>query len=142
MGPNEAAQKVGVELLKNLIRDDVSFQRKWDELRNNIRKEGLSYPGDGFFSLIHAFAEAGNSEALRLLLRKGVDIETKDSRQRTAIYIAAAYGHEDAVQLLLDEEADIHGKTKSGRTVLHAAASKGNENICRWLLAACAHIEE
>src|SRR5438552_6951974 len=102
MGPNEAAQKVGVELLKNLIRDDASFQRKWEELRNNIREEGLTYPGDGYFSLIHAFAEAGNSEALGLILRKGVDIETKDSRQRTALYLAASNGHENAVRLLLD----------------------------------------
>jgi ankyrin repeat protein len=60
---------------------------------------------------------------VKLLLKKGADVESKDSRGRTPLSWAAEKGHEEVMELLLEKGADVESKdTEYGQTPLSWAA--------------------
>ena len=76
-----------------------------------------------------------NIEAVKLLLERGADINTKDKDGRTALMYAASAGCTETVKLLLDHGADINAKTKYGyRTALMLAAIGGHTETVKLLL--------
>ncbi|PNP75038.1 hypothetical protein FNYG_11620 [Fusarium nygamai] len=79
-------------------------------------------------------ARKGHEAAVRLLLKKGTDIESKDNNGRTPLLWAAASGHESIVKLLLEKGANVDAKDKDGQTPLSSAAENGHEAISQLLL--------
>ncbi len=79
-------------------------------------------------------ARRGWKDIVELLIVRGEDPHTKNSRGETALHGAAAYGHVDVVALLLEEGANIDTKDYSGRTPLSLAADCGQEHVVRFLL--------
>lgn len=65
---------------------------------------GLSY---GSFPLLICAAGYGNNDAIKLLLDKGVDINTKSTFGWTALSSAAYEGKTKTAQLLIDRGADV-----------------------------------
>jgi hypothetical protein len=65
-------------------------------------------------------AENGHEAAVKLLLDKGAELETKDTKYgQTPLSWAAENGHEAVVKLLLDKGAELETKdTRYGRTPL------------------------
>ncbi|XP_065349814.1 uncharacterized protein LOC135945834 [Cloeon dipterum] len=59
------------------------------------------------------------SEAIQLLLSKGVEVNKTDQDGRTALHYAVKSGCVDLVQKLLDHCADLTVKDNSSKTVLH-----------------------
>ena len=55
---------------------------------------------------------------MKLLLEKGVDVESEDGFGQTPLSWAAANGHEAVVKLLLEKGVDVESKERSGRTVV------------------------
>ena len=62
-------------------------------------------------SLLHLAAARGHVAAVRLLLDRGLDVNTKDEGDNTcAMHWAAAHGHLEVVRLLVDEGGDVVGR--------------------------------
>lgn len=91
---------------------------------------------------LHWAAERGHKELVRLLLKRGVDVDTRDPMYRgwTALHLAARY-HEPIVRLLLESGADVSVRDRFDETALHRATDKiNNEVTVRLLLEAGADI--
>lgn len=72
-------------------------------------------------------------DQIRILLNKGVDIETEDDNGYTPLIIAAMNLNEQACFLLIDNGADSYHKTKKGITTishLKGVISKSNNVMC------------
>ena len=91
-------------------------------------------------------AEVGNVETLRKLLKKGGDIETrdtgeKDGRGETMLQLASLRGHEAAVLFLLDQGADVDAIDDCGYTALHYVVEHRQGAILRCLLERGADVD-
>jgi len=79
-------------------------------------------------------AEDGDTERVRKLLGKGVDIYIRDGWSGTALMYAARNCHSDVVAVLLDRGAEVNEYSRLNRTPLMWAASGGCEETVRFLL--------
>lgn len=64
-----------------------------------------------------------------------INLNSKDSAQRTPLSWAAENGHEAVVKLLLVRGADIEARDDYDRTPVSLAAWSGNEAVVKLLLA-------
>jgi len=81
-------------------------------------------------------AENGHEAVVRLLIEKGADLESRDSKYgQTSLSLAAENGHEAVVKLLLEKGADLESKgSKYGQTPLSLAVENGHNAVVRLLL--------
>ena len=82
---------------------------------------------------LHAAAEKGFDEIVALLLAWKADVNSRDSEQRTPLYLARSHKE---VDILLANKADPNIATCQGRTLLHEVCGWGQERIVRSLLLA------
>jgi ankyrin repeat protein len=68
---------------------------------------------------------------VKLLLEKGVELESKEEHGWTPLSCAAMNGHETVVKLLLKKGAELESKDERGQTPLSKAAENGHE-ARRW----------
>lgn len=66
------------------------------------------------------------SDAVKLLLTKGADVNAKDKLGQTALMLAASSGQGDSVTVLLDKGADAMAKDLNGRTAMDHARYHDN----------------
>lgn len=84
----------------------------------------------------------GHCAVFRLFLKKGAEIDIKDTIFcRTPLLWAAENGHEAIIELLLEKGANIEAKGKDGWTPLLQAAQHGHETSFKLLLDRGANIE-
>ena len=82
----------------------------------------------------------GDAGALRVLLDKGLDVNSRDGYGRTLLMVAGFYGNSEMIKMLLDRNADISRKQKDGYTAL--TLSLQHADIVRLLLDKGAVIEK
>lgn len=86
---------------------------------------------------LHVAALAGLAQyASRLLQKKEIGVEGRDSNDNTPLYWAASRGHAEVVQVLLDNGADPDAEQNQGLKPLHQAASNNCADVVKTLLAA------
>ena len=91
---------------------------------------GLSEPPKS----LHEVAAEGDMEAVRLMILRGSDINSReDSLLKTALHRAAMEGHKPVVELLLANGARVNPKDSSLSTPLHYATLKGHTEIVELL---------
>lgn len=90
---------------------------------------------------LHSAAEAGQCEAIKELLKTGMDIDVKDDFGRAALHCAAQEGHIPAVHVLLEYGADPFARDEEGMALIHYAALRGYEEIMWWLLESGADVD-
>lgn len=62
------------------------------------------------WTLLHVAAHAGQLEAVRLLLERGLDVDAREEGDNSyAMHGAAAEGHLDVVRVLADAGGDVVG---------------------------------
>ncbi|CAJ1360139.1 unnamed protein product [Effrenium voratum] len=83
---------------------------------------------------VHAAAEEGKLEALKLLLTSGADKEAEDNEGRTPLLRAAATGQTAVVAHLLREGACARHRDKQGSSGLTLAAEHGHVEVVGVLL--------
>ncbi len=92
-----------------------------------------SPPKDINSQLIEA-AKEGNLDRIKLLIAKGADINTTDSRGGTPLHWAVYYGNKEIVNFLLMQGANPEKKDINGLTPLDVARlnqKKDIENILK-----------
>ena len=82
-------------------------------------------------------------ETIELLIKKGVDVNSKDKSGYTPLHWAAEYGHKKIVELFLDNGSDVNTTADGyciGATPLHLAAWKGYTEVAQALIEAEAEV--
>jgi Ankyrin repeats (3 copies)/Ankyrin repeat len=86
-----------------------------------------------------AAARQGAIAEVRALVGRGVDVNAKDDKGRSALVVAVAQGHLEVARVLIEAGADVDAATPSGWTALMEAASRGNARAAILLLDAGAN---
>jgi ankyrin repeat protein len=102
---------------------------------------GLGVKVNGSWTPLHYAVSTNQTEATRILLDAGADIEAKDIDEWTPLYVAAWNGAKEAATLLLDWGASQNIRSSSGWTPLHAAAGWNRYQVAQLLLDRGANIE-
>lgn len=71
----------------------------------------------------------GQTEAGRLLLEKGADLNVKNNEGLTALHTAAFLCHPETVKLLLEKGADVTAKNNDGQTRLDIVQGEWSETV-------------
>ncbi|KAJ5125256.1 hypothetical protein N7448_004584 [Penicillium atrosanguineum] len=87
---------------------------------------------------IHYFAKGWgpSKDIIRLLIDHGADVNSRDSQQRTPLFLNVEQDHAQCqytAELLLDHGADICARDESGCTVLHGSARQISVKMVKWL---------
>ena len=86
-------------------------------------------------SALHmAVIERSRYKVRKLLKKKGVDINKRDSNKRTALHWAVLSDNSSIVSMLLDKGADPNLKDSDGKTPLYFATIKANYYIIKNLI--------
>ena len=72
-------------------------------------------------------------QVLRLLLRKGADVNATDEAGWTPLMLAVRSSRQAAVEALLEAGADAAAQNRQGATAVHLAAVNGKPAICSCL---------
>jgi ankyrin repeat protein len=95
--------------------------------------------GEGGYTPL-MLATANHAEPLvQALLKKGADINARNSGGVTALMIAAANSRADMVELLMRAGANVKAQSDRGDTALSIARAKGDEQIIKLLDESGAH---
>lgn len=86
-------------------------------------------------------ARFGQESTVRLLLDRGVDVDSRDALGRTALIAAAAEPGSGVTRLLLERGAGVGLRDRDGTDALMAAVMKGRTQNVRLLLDAGADLE-
>lgn len=84
-------------------------------------------------------AEQGDIPKLRSLFDLGVDVNSRDADDRSALLLAVLKGQSDVVKLLLTYGANVNAADRGGITPLQAAISAHQTDMAAMLRAAGAH---
>ncbi len=76
-----------------------------------------------------------DAEILNTMLKLGVDINTENQQEQTALTYALMSTNEEVAKWLIAHGANINHVNASGQTALHLAAKNGDESLCKKLLA-------
>ena len=95
--------------------------------------------GEGGYTPL-MLATANHAEPLvNALIKKGADVNAKNSGGVTALMIAAANSRADMVELLMHAGANVQVKNDRGDTALSIARAKGDEKVIKLLDEPAAH---
>ncbi|MBU4269589.1 ankyrin repeat domain-containing protein [Candidatus Dependentiae bacterium] len=86
-------------------------------------------------------ADKGNTEALKVLIKNGADVNEKLSNGITPIMLASRNNHEKTVRALAESGAVLDAQDQTGKTALMYAASNGLTNIIQLLIEKKANLE-
>ncbi|XP_053594131.1 putative ankyrin repeat protein RF_0381 [Microplitis demolitor] len=89
---------------------------------------------------IHLAVESDNNEVVKLLLKAGVYINTKDATGRTPCHLSAANGYQGILQTILEFGGDVNARDVAGRTPLHYAVQRSQLPVILMLLKYGANI--
>ncbi|CAG9860304.1 unnamed protein product [Phyllotreta striolata] len=80
-------------------------------------------------------AQYGDLERVSDVLKKGRDVDVRDSAGYTALHYASRNGHLRVCKFLVENGADVNARTNGGVTALARACSTGKEDIVDFLLS-------
>jgi ankyrin repeat protein len=106
-----------------------------------VIRERLSENLKSIPSPLHYASAVGLVESVKILLKKGAEIDAKDNNGETALYRAASKRHEAVVKLLLENGAEFNVKGSDGKTTLYWAAYHGHEAVVKLLLGKGAKVD-
>lgn len=109
------------------------------------RADILDFPlidssGEAFFMALHLACEEGQLEIVKALLDAGAQVDPRDHKGRTPLFIAADKGYTKIVQLLIEHEACIDARSIFDVTPLHAASWAGHLDTINLLITKGANI--
>ncbi|WP_341815819.1 MULTISPECIES: ankyrin repeat domain-containing protein [unclassified Wolbachia] len=86
-------------------------------------------------SLLHLAAMIGEINAVRYLIRKGIDVNARNALHHTPLHLAAGIGHAEVVKILIREgNAEIEVFDARNQTPMHYAVNNKKLEIVKLLL--------
>ncbi|KLT22543.1 ankyrin repeat domain protein [Wolbachia endosymbiont of Armadillidium vulgare str. wVulC] len=86
-------------------------------------------------SLLHLAAMIGEVNAVRYLIRKGIDVNVRNALHHTPLHLAAGIGHAEVVKILIREgNAEIEVFDARNQTPMHYAVNNKKLEIVKLLL--------
>ena len=79
-------------------------------------------------------AEKGNRSKVKVLLKMGIDVNSRDIIGQSALSRALFARHSSIVRILLDKGANVNAKDDCGETALHKACYLGRDDVVKLLL--------
>jgi hypothetical protein len=135
-------------------RNDEIFRREVDETIESLRKGNRDQtdasgeqsvgprpaPAGRLIDAEDLVAAVGRRDvdAVKMLLKKGVHVDAKDTFGRTALLMAAEKRTSPIIETLLTAGADVNARDNNGATPLHHTAN--SQRLVRVFLAAGAHV--
>ncbi|OCT96117.1 M-phase phosphoprotein 8 [Xenopus laevis] len=101
---------------------------------NSKEEYDLEQEDSSGMTLVMLAAAAGQDDVLRLLIKKGAKINSKQKNGTTALIHAAEKNYLTTVALLLEAGAYVNVQQASGETALMKACKRGNSDMVRLLL--------
>jgi ankyrin repeat protein len=80
--------------------------------------------------------ELNNLNEVKLLIRKGADIECRNPDGSTPLYLALVYGYDDIFKYLLTMNANVNVTNNQGRSPLSIARERSNIDAVNALINA------
>ncbi|KAJ8306641.1 hypothetical protein KUTeg_017186 [Tegillarca granosa] len=84
---------------------------------------------------IHIAASKRHLRFVQKLIENGVDVNSRDSDQRTALHWVAIYGFANIAEYLLSVGGCVNIAQVDGFTPLHAASCLGHDELCKLLIS-------
>jgi len=103
---------------------------KEEKARDNLAKLSISYTPDSFVQA----AASNDQKALQLFVDAGMTPDTKDSKDETALMIAAQKGNIEVLDLLLKAKSDVNTINSKGETALSYAVNASQLQAVQRLL--------
>jgi len=107
-----------VDLHSAVVTDDLETIRQHIKAGSDLN---VLEPSRASTPLITA-AFLGKTEAAKILIDAGADLNYKNIDGSTALHTAAAFGKTEAAKILIDAGADLNCQNNAGATALHTAA--------------------
>ncbi len=82
---------------------------------------------------MHVAAEKGHDQVIKLLAKRGANLESKSNTGRTPLMLAAKEGKSSAVKLLLELGANIDARGSFGKTAMSEAKENYEEEVVQVL---------
>ncbi|XP_078258584.1 M-phase phosphoprotein 8 isoform X2 [Rhinoraja longicauda] len=101
---------------------------------NSSEEYNLDQEDPSGMSLIMFAAAGGQDDILRLLIKKGAKISSRQKNGTTALMHAAEKNYLTTVAILLEAGSQVNAQQISGETALMKACKRGNADIVRLLL--------
>ena len=86
-------------------------------------------------TLLTLAARSGNSEAVRLLMQEGAEVDARTKYEATPLYIACQENRPAVVKILLDSKASVNNQADGALTPLMVACHQGNTECVSLLCA-------
>jgi len=87
------------------------------------------------YTMLMVAALGGNADAVDLLVKRGLPVDSEQNDGTTALILALRNGHEAFARRLIEKGANPKRKTKSGYTMLMAASEGGAVKFVKEFLA-------
>ena len=108
---------------------DVAALRKRNDIVEWLTAEDANYSP-------HVAARLGLLEEINKLVKKGIDLNVKDTSGRTALHYAARQGHKEMVTVLLANDAEVNiGEKYYNRTAAEMAMAHNHTEIVKLLVS-------
>jgi ankyrin repeat protein len=127
---------ISISILISNFKDDIlyiSISHKYNTLAKVciIFHANINMHRQSNFTLLHTAAAVDNVEMVKLLLKKGLDVNAKSLRRTTPLMVALEESSSvEMIIMLINSGSDITLKDMNGRTVMFYAVESGNiENI-------------
>ncbi len=120
-----------VDLHSAVVTDDFEVIRQHIAAGSDLN---VLEPSRASTPLITA-AALGKTEAAKILIAAGADLNYQNADGSTALITAAAFGKTEVAKILMDAGADLNAQNKEGASALHTAAFLCRIEIVQALLA-------
>ena len=94
----------------------------------------LSLPGSTNCVSLGDVAASGNTMSVQIILKEGVNADSRSDNFKTPLMRAAMSGHVECMKLLKHSGANAFAVDAKGRTVLHLAVASNRLAAVKWLL--------
>jgi ankyrin repeat protein len=95
-----------------------------NEAKTKLKEKGIEFTPDIFFKKV----TEGDVESVKLFLDAGMNVDSKNVEQFSALIFAAQYGFPEIVSLLLDHDANPNTRNQYGTTAIFEAVEA--RNLC------------
>ena len=109
-----------------------------EKVNTKTGKVELFVSADGK-TLCEAVAK-GDTKLVKMLLKKGADVNAKNTKGITPLVYAVAGGYEELVKMLIDRGVDVNAIANDGRRALYISVARGDLGIVKLLIEAKADV--